>query len=392
MKGILFLAWRYSASHRAKTAILVASVTLVVWLPAGLRVLVDRTAERLVERAVETPLVIGAKGSPLELVLNTLYFRSEVPERMAYREVTEVAQTGLGRAIPMYVRFRARGLPIVGTTVEYFDLRGLRLDAGRPLALLGECVLGAEAARSLDASVGDGVVSSPESAFDLAGVYPLRLKVVGILEPAGSHDDRAVFVDIKTAWIIEGLGHGHEDLSKPGAAAGVLSRKGREVTANASVRMFREIDAENAAGIHFHGDTGGFPVTAIIAVPSDHRSATLLRGRYEKADATHQALRPRDVVSELLATVFTVRRYVVMGMVVVGVAALATLVLVLLLSLRLRRREMETLSRIGVPRRLIAALMGSEGALVLGAGVLLAGLLTLVTASFGDALMDLWVG
>lgn len=40
--------------------------------------------------AEATPLVMGAKGSPLELVLNTLYFRSEFPEPMRYTEAVRL--------------------------------------------------------------------------------------------------------------------------------------------------------------------------------------------------------------------------------------------------------------------------------------------------------------
>ena len=92
------------------------------------------------------------------------------------------------------------------------------------MAVLGEAVLGAAAARGLGVVAGDSIISSPENVFDLAGVYPLKMKVVGILEPTFTADDSAVFVDIKTAWIIGGLGHGHQDLAEADAAPGVLAR------------------------------------------------------------------------------------------------------------------------------------------------------------------------
>ena len=56
---------------------------------------------------------------------------------------------------------------------------------------------------------GDSLVSSPENFFDLAGVYPLKMEIVGVLETSDSPDDLAVFTDLKTNWIIMGLGHGH---------------------------------------------------------------------------------------------------------------------------------------------------------------------------------------
>ncbi len=101
MKNTLYLALRYLAYNRVKTLILVASITLIVYLPAGLRVLVSQSQDELATRAAVTPLLIGAKGSPLELVLNSLYFESDTPAEMASVEVGRVNDSGLATAIPL---------------------------------------------------------------------------------------------------------------------------------------------------------------------------------------------------------------------------------------------------------------------------------------------------
>ena len=128
MSDILYLAWRYLAYHRVKTAILVGSITLIVYLPVGLNVIVGQSAEELTARAEATPLLVGAKGSPLELVLNSLYFDAEPPEFTRHAEATRLAESGLADPIPLYVRFRSREHPIVGTTLEYFSFRGLECE------------------------------------------------------------------------------------------------------------------------------------------------------------------------------------------------------------------------------------------------------------------------
>ena len=63
------------------------------------------------------------------------------------------------------------GYTLVGTSLEYLGFRGLQLASGRAMAVLGECVVGAEVARSLDLGPGGTLVSSPESVFDLARAY-----------------------------------------------------------------------------------------------------------------------------------------------------------------------------------------------------------------------------
>ena len=292
MGDVLYLAWRYLVHHRFKSAVVIGSVTLVLALPAGLQVLLDRSAAALTARAVATPLLVGARGSPLELTLDSLYFESDTPPSMRYAEVKRLARYDLGTAVPLHTRFSARGRPIVGTTPEYFEQRGLDLARGRGLAILGDCVLGTGAARDLGLGPGDSLVSSPETLFDLAGVYPLAMSVVGVLAPADGPDDRAIFVDLKTAWVIAGLAHGHQDLTLPEAATGVLSRDDKRIVANASVREYERITPDNIDSFHFHGDTEGFPVTAAIVFPPNDKSATLLEGHYVGDDEPVQIVRP----------------------------------------------------------------------------------------------------
>jgi putative ABC transport system permease protein len=381
------MAWRYLAYHRYKTAVLLLSITLIVYIPVGLRVLVRQSEAQLTARAEATPLLVGAKGSPLELVLSSLYYGADVPETIPFAVVNEIAASGLARPIPLYVRYRVRDKPIVGTTLDYFDFRGLRVASGRQMTRLGDCVVGAGVARKHGLSPGGHVITSPESVFDLAGVYPLKMRITGVLEPANSPDDEAVFVDVKTAWVIEGLAHGHEDLARPEAASGVLQREDNVITANASVVQYNEITDDNVGSFHFHGDVAGFPITAVIAEPRDDKSATILMGRYLSGDQRHQILQPASVMDELLATILTVQSFVVAAVIIVGAATLATASLVVLLSLRLRRREIETMIKIGGTRARIVSVLAAEVVGVAAVGVGLAFALTWMTSSFGSELI-----
>jgi putative ABC transport system permease protein len=383
VRDSLYLAWRYMRHHRLKTAILVASITLIIFLPLGLQVMVSRTAAQLAARARATPLVVGTRGSALELTLNSLYFESESPAGLRMHQAARIRDSGLAQPIPLHVRFRTRRQPIVGTTLDYFTFRGLRVAAGRPMALLGECVLGAGAAAALELKPGGSVVSAPKNIFDLAGVYPLKMRVVGVLARSFSPDDDAVFVDIKTAWVIEGLAHGHGDI-KPSE---LLEQKGRTRIANASVVQFTEITPQNIDSFHFHGDPGDFPLTGILAVPRDARSKALLMGRYLGRDEPCQIVEPVAVMDKLIATVVKVRSYVIAVVVLVGSATLLSTVLVFLLSLRLRRREMETMRKIGCSRWNVASLVGCEILVVFLFSVALAGGFALLTHAFGPSLV-----
>lgn len=387
MSGTLYLAWRYIVWHRWKSAILVAAVTLVVYLPLGLQLVVERTASDITARANATPLLLGRRGSPLELVLNSLYFSSEYPQALNYSQLQELRESGLVDPIPLYVRFHSQQVPIVGTSLDYFDFRDLELARGRQLLSLGEAVLGTRAAQTLGVTLGDAVLSSPESVFDIAGVYPLKMPVVGILATCFCQDDAAVFVDLKTAWVIEGLGHGHQDLSSSQAAAAILKTEGERIVANASLVQYNEITPDNIDSFHFHGDLGGLPLTAILPVPRDEKSRVLIQGRYQSNDRM-QMLSPREVIDQLLDTVFAIQRYVLVAMVMVAVATGAVVLLVFLLSWRARRGEQMTLLRLGGSRLAITSLMLAEALVVSLLAVFFAGILTTLTIAFGGALLQ----
>lgn len=370
MSDVFYLALRYLAYHRFKTGLMIAAIALVLYLPIGLNVLVQRGSRQLTARAASTDLIVGAKGSGLELVLRSLYFQSDVPPDLPYSAVRRVAATGFAVAIPIHAKYRAGPLPIVGTSIEYFAFRDLRPAAGRLPAQLGDCVLGARAAALAEAEVGGQVMSSPESVFDIAGVYPLKMNVVGILEPTGTPDDDAMFVDVKTTWVIAGLGHGHE---QPAANAG------ESIQASSALRNYTQITDENRSRFHFHGDQADFPITAVIAVPRDGRSAALLEGRFLDPTDALQIVRPDEVLEDLLATVLTVRRYVMVGVGLLAIATLAMIVLVFLLSLQIRRPEIETLVKIGASAWRIRSVLLAEIVGVAIAGAALAGLATLAT-------------
>ena len=385
MRDVIFMARRYLQFYWGKTAVLVASISLILFLPAGLHVLVEQGAEVLTARAEATPLLIGARGSAVDLTLSALYFRPPHVESIGHQEVTRVDRSSLARGIPLHLRFAVGRQRIVGTTLDYADFRGLTVDRGRWLAMLGECVLGSDAARALGVDVGDHVLSSAGSAFDVAGSFPLKMPVVGVLAPTGTADDEIVLVDLKTTWVVAGLAHGHEDVSSVSDDdRRVLQREDRNVVANASVLSYTEITAENSDSFHFHGDPDEFPIDAVLAVPASFKDSVLLRGRYEEEYDAVQMIVPSVVVNELLDTMFSVRDWVLLGSLAVGAATAMTAALVFALSIRVRRREIETIQKIGGGRQRLATILGAEIVVVIMAAVVIAGALTMGVSRFGE--------
>ncbi len=370
--GPLLLAWRHLTHRPGRSSLLVLCLALAALLPLAVEALMARFGEQLVARADATPLLAGAPGSRFDLTLNGLYFRGRVPRALPVGEIDRLVEDGLCLPIPILARDTAEGLPLVGTSNDYFRFRGLRPAVGGLPVQLGECVLGAEAARRTRLGVGDELLTDHESLYRIEAGYPLWMQVVGVLAPSGTADDATVFASLETVWISEGLGHGHSAAAEQDESA-VIRADENGVVLDSSVFEFQRITPDNVDSFHFHDDVDALPVTAVVVVPRDAASATILKGRYRVRD-TAQLLEPRAVIDEILGLVFQLKRFFDAHVLLVGLSTLCLFGLVVALSIRVRQREFETLARLGVARSRILQTLGLEYGIIVVAGLVLAAL------------------
>ncbi len=391
MKGILFLAWRYVCFHKTKTLILIACIFLTAILPIAIRILLSRFENSLVQRADATPAMIGAKGSSLDLVLHGLYFDRPSSQTLPFAEVKRIRATGLAEPVPIYSAFHAASFPIVGTSLNYFDQRRLTIQSGQPLTTLGDCVIGCTVAESLKLGPGDSLLSDRENMLDIAGKYPLKMNVAGVLNATGTADDNAVFVDLKTAWVIDGFGHGHQELQNESDDAKIISRNKNQVVASAAVLPYTEITDQNIDSFHFHGSDDDFPVSAILAFTDSEKDNTILQGQYNETDSNFQFTRPAIVVRELISVMFRIKRFFDANATLIGVSTLLLLLLVMLLSAKLRTSEMETLFKIGCGRGTVLWLQAAELTIVIAAAGCLIATAAWAVNFYSDDLLRWWI-
>ena len=121
-------------------------------------------------------------------------------------------------------------------------------------------------------------------------------------------------------------------------------------------------------------------LAAVIAIPHDIKSSTILRGRYLERETAYQIVVPATVIDGLLQNIFRIKNLLDSVIVIVGAATLLALLLVFALSLRLRQRELQTIFKLGCSRATTACLLGAEILII----TLVAGGLCLVVASVVD--------
>ena len=367
MLNALYLATKSLWWARGRAITIILCLALTLWLPLTVRTVMQQFSDEIIQRAEVTPLIIGAKGSQIDLALHALYFESAAPDETQMAEVTYVRDSGYATAIPLHLRYRtqrkngAEGAPIVGTTVDYFQFRKLSLQSGQGLQIYGDCVVGQNVADRMQLTVGDQLLSAPRNTFNLVGDYPLKLNIKGILNRSRSPDDDAVFVHLDTTWIIDGIGHGH------------VAVENEEKEGLGTILPYTEITTSNIDSFHFHGDRDQFPVSAVIAVPDSTRNQTLLLGRYASVRTEQaQCLKPTAVVQSLLSIVFRVEQLVWISSILATFVTTALVSLVVLLSIRLRSGEMQTLAKIGCSKGTLVAIVGTEIGLMIFAGITVA--------------------
>jgi putative ABC transport system permease protein len=343
------------------------------------------------DRAETTPLIIGEKGSSTDLVINSLYFQDENLPLISMQQVDDLNNMGFGYCVPIVTGFKAREYPIVGTMLDYFDFRKMDIQSGNIMTYVGDCMLGSTVASNLGMTEGDYIISSPESFFDFAGVYPLKMKITGVFAPTNSPDDEVIFTDIKTTWIIMGIGHGHQDLAEESDPTLVTDKKDGKVTATAKVFMYNEISKENRDSFHFHGENIDFPVSSVLFVPADQKALTILRGRFESGELETQAVVPVLVVKNLLNSIFRIKQIFDGVFIAVGFATLLIFILIMTLTIRLRKDEINTLVIIGSSRFKVFEILFLEVAMLLSASIIFAVLLYIISGYYVDVFIEKFI-
>ena len=357
MRDALFMALRSLAAEPWRALVMALGVAVALFLPAFTWAVGESAEDRLLQRARDTPIVLGSPGDEFDLVMASLYFRGQVRDPLPWSAVTTVRERSYGDAAPVYVAHSAAGVPVVGTTLTYLSARALTVDEGRTFAVLGEVLAGSAVAARLGLEPGDTLRSDLNNLYNLAGSYPLLLTVSGTLAATGGPDDEAFFADIKTIWALDGLIHGHEE---------VESESGE---ASPGIFTFDTLDEDTLASFHPHGDGAESPVSAILVFPKDAKAHDQLLGDLALQSAV-QAVRPEPVVRTILGMVLRLQALLSGWVGLVGLSTAGFLGLTAALTWRLRAAEIALMRRMGCSRGRLAGMLGAELVIIVAVGVI----------------------
>ena len=209
MKTLAF-AWRYLWSRPLGAALNVLLLSLGLASITFL-LLVGYQLSKAFERDLAgVDVVVGAKGSPMQLILSGVLHIDVPPGNVPLQAVEALARHPLvAQVIPISLGDNIQGFRIVGTSHDYVSLYNAAPAQGRLWDAPMQVVLGATAAAKLGVALGGHLVGTHGLGAGGHVHGDSSYTVVGVLAPSGSVLDRLVLTDTASVW------HVHEDAGKP---------------------------------------------------------------------------------------------------------------------------------------------------------------------------------
>ena len=217
---IIKLAWKNIWFKPLNTALSVILLTASVAIISLLILLQEQFEKQFSSNIDGVDLVIGAKGSPLQLILSSVYQVDAPTGNISYDEAKIwMKHPFVKTAIPLAFGDNYRGFKIVGTTPDYLEKYGAKVEGGKIFDKNFEVVVGSEIAKKLNIKVGDKFFGSHGDAEEGEVHEEFAYVVSGIASPTGKVIDNLILSNIQSVWAMHD-GHDHEETHSENPAHG----------------------------------------------------------------------------------------------------------------------------------------------------------------------------
>ncbi|MFN9489585.1 MAG: ABC transporter permease [Betaproteobacteria bacterium] len=212
--NLFTVSFSYLRARPLNTALNVLLLALGVATIVLLLLATHQLEDRMRRDAQGIDLVVGAKGSPMQIILSAIYHLDVPTGNISWQQANEIAKhRAVKRAIPLALGDSYRGFRIVGTTPDYLQHYGAKVAAGRAWQQPLEAVIGAEVAARTGLTLGarfHGVHGLGDSGGHAHEDHPYD--VVGVLERSGTVLDRLIITAYQSVWIVHAEHHDIKDV------------------------------------------------------------------------------------------------------------------------------------------------------------------------------------
>ncbi len=347
----------------------------------------DQVEQNLTRNAQGIDLVVGAKGSPLQLILSAVYHIDAPTGNIPLEEAEAVMENpAVAEAIPLALGDSHRGFRIVGTTPAYAEHYGGEVERGRLWLGELEATLGAVAAREAGLDVGDTFFSAHGLSAGGEAHEEHPIEVVGVFAETGSVLDRLLLTSIETVWDVHGAHGDEEGHDDDHEHSDTEDTEDAQEGHDEDEHDHDEGHGHEEEGDHEEDDHEAQPASipgppGQSAAPEREYTALLIRyasplaaisfPRFVNTQTDLQAAAPAFETARLfnlLGVGFDALR--VFGLVLIIVAVLSVFV-ALLNALKDRRYDLAMMRTLGASRRKLMAHVLLEGLLLAGLGTVL---------------------
>jgi putative ABC transport system permease protein len=237
---IIFIAWKNCWQKAGATGLTLLLLSFGVGIISMMLLLENQLNEKFNKNIKDIDFVLGAKGSPLQLILANVYHIDAPTGNIKVSEAQRIIKNPtVKEAIPLAYGDNYEGWRIVGTTPRYAEFYEVKLREGKVFETPFEVTVGSYAAKELGLKLGQTFKSN--HGLDKEGEeeegHDQLFTVVGIYEASGTVIDRLILTPVESIWEV----HDHGD---------------HEESAHAGIVSAEEHDAEHTEEAHEHEHDG----------------------------------------------------------------------------------------------------------------------------------------
>lgn len=156
-------------------------------------------------------MVVGAKGSPLQLILSSVYHIDSPTGNISLEEAEKISKNRMvGSSIKLLYGDNFKGYRIVGAEKKFIELYNGKIKKGKNLSKSFEVLVGSKVYSKLKIDIGDDLISSHGLRETGESHDDQSFKVVGLLEPSNSVIDQLIITLPQSVWDVHG-NHDHDE-------------------------------------------------------------------------------------------------------------------------------------------------------------------------------------
>jgi len=206
------LAWKNIWFKPLNTILSVILLTASVAIISLLILLQEQFEKQFSSNIDGVDVVLGAQGSPLQLILSSVYQVDAPTGNISYDDAKVwMKHPFVKSAIPLAFGDNYRGFKIVGTTPEYLEKFGAKVNSGKIFNKNLEVVVGSEIAKKLNIKVGDKFFGSHGDAAEGEVHEEFEYTVSGIASQTGKVIDNLILSNVQSVWQMHDHEHEHSE-------------------------------------------------------------------------------------------------------------------------------------------------------------------------------------